>query len=229
MKKKLALLAAPAMMLAATTAIANEWCVAPYAGIDAQYRYMDAQRNFGGNLFRNNFPQGNVYVGLKFNEFFGAEVGYEATTRKNRTVTLGPGASANGPVLDSTTTVTYNTTAKIQGPHADLVGFYPICPEYCLELIGSVGVASLTAKYQRTAVILDGTPINPVLRTFSNRRAILRASAGLQHMLCDNVGVRGTIGWENTKKFTISSKEVAGLSTNLKNSWIGSLGLFATF
>ncbi len=235
MKKKLALLVAPVVMLAASAATAEtQWGVTPYVGADAEWRHIGLQRGAGKNLFSHDYPQGNIYAGVKFNEYVGVEVGYEATERKTRTVTLGPGEltnAVNGIVVPEGYTVSYNSTGQYKGPHADLMGFYPICDSYRLSLIGLVGIANLKANFTRVLFNASGISTN-VISTYMKKKAILRLGAGIQHMISEQWGVRAMVKWENTDKLTnIGSQIGANTSTVVgnNNSFIYSIGAFVKF
>src|SRR5438094_598341 len=122
-------------MLAASNSVsADPWGLSPYVGVDAEIRYTDFKRGFGNNLFRHNFPQGNLYAGLQFNDYFGLEVGFEATKKLNRTRTVVPGEIVNGITVPAGNTIQYVSTSHIYGPHADIIGLYPIMPCYCVDL-----------------------------------------------------------------------------------------------
>lgn len=249
MNKKLALLAAPVVMLAATAATAeNLWGITPLFGADAQWRHMDFQRGFGENVFRHNYPQGDVYVGLKFNDYIGIQAGYEATSRKTETVTLLAPVTVNGVVLASTPgavakldSVQFSSTARIKGPHLDLVGYLPISDEYKVQLVGSVGIANLKATIYRQTNTVTRTVNNRQISTptstppvrFHGRKTVLRLVGGVQHYIADYVGVRAIVGWEDTKRlqnklFATAPGTTGVLKVRPKDSVFYGLGLFVT-
>ena len=86
MNKKIGLLVSVATIALSTTsaalAMTNEWWDGnkPYVGFDAQVRRMSFKGGFGNNLLQHHSPQGNLYAGVKFNEYVGVEAGYETTT-----------------------------------------------------------------------------------------------------------------------------------------------------
>ena len=242
MSKRLAILAAPVMMLAASAVTAeNQWGFSPYVGADAQWRHMNFNGGLGDNLFRHDYPQGNFFAGIKLNDYLGIEAGYESTVKKTRTVHLGAGDVSAGAVLIPGTTVQYASTAQVKGLHANLVGSFPISEEYRLKLIGMVGVAQLKAHLKRTATLatVRGNLRNPtaifpngVTTTFKRRKNVLRLVGGVEHMFCDNWGVRATVTWENTHKLNAygNPQPIVG-STQVKenNSVAYGLGVFVTF
>lgn len=248
MKKKLALVAAPVVLLAASAAIAeNHWGLTPYVGVDAEFRRMDFQKGFGQNVIKRAAPQGNVYVGVRLNDYLGVEVGAEATERKTRTSTLKDGDILGGFTLPNPNAPDrdeygFNTTSQTKGLHANLVGFFPICDLYRLQLIGMVGFARLKTKTILTFTTLNGGAVGPILgagndiSTFKAKKSVLRLGAGLQHMINCNWGIRGMVKWEASKKLKASytnpvfdNGNPATFSLKPKNSFIYSVGAFYTF
>src|SRR5438034_1123576 len=63
-------------------------CFEPYIGADAGLRLLKYERGFGDNLFRKRLPQGALFGGFKFHEYFGLEGGYKVTTMKSKFATL---------------------------------------------------------------------------------------------------------------------------------------------
>jgi len=224
-KKKLAFLAAPVIMLAASSNAQAHWGMTPYVGADVQYRSMDFQSGFGDNLFSHHEPQGNVYVGAKLHEYFGVEAGFESTTRQNKTSTLRIGGSNLGvPVTAAISR--YNVTSRIRGSHLSLVGFLPICDQNRLKLIGLAGAAALKASFK--VVNFYSTGVLTPMQEFDKRKIVLRLGAGLEHMFACHWGLRGTVIWENTRKISAPTVSSAAL-VKPKDSLIYSLGVFASF
>lgn len=231
MKKKLALIALPIALLAASTTMAENLCgVTPYVGADAEFRYMSFHKGFGKNIFAHNYPQANLYIGLRFNDYFAVEAGYEATARKTRTSTLHAGDVSLGAIVPAPDTPQFNSTSQIKALHANLVGTFPICERYRLQFIGMAGIARLKANIVRTFVTLDGFAIDPpITSTFIKRKSVLILGAGVQHMINCNWGVRAMLKWENSNRLKLIDKETADLFVKAKNSVIYSLGAFYNF
>lgn len=262
--KKLSLLAAPAVMLAASSSAFamssfTDWCLTPYAGVDAQIRHMALKDNFGGKQTVKNYPQGNFFAGLKVNDYLGIEVGYETTQRKSRNTTNGDLVSVfNVPnqshivfaplLIDGVfpVTTTDSVSSRIQGFNASLMGYFPICDEYCLQLIGGVGVARLRANIKHTVKTSTAVIVSPLLpdpitetteqnsvTTFKKTKTVVRVMGGLQHMISDCAGVRGTVTWENTSRLSINGVETPPSATTpmakLKDSVIYGVGVFMQF
>lgn len=248
MKKRLALVAAPIVLLAASAATAqNRLGLTPYVGADAEFRHMDYHKNFGGNIINHNAPQANVYAGIRLGEYLAVEAGYEATKRKTRRSTLKNGDTLGGfilPLLNPPGPDLYgfNTTTQTKGLHANLVGFLPVSDCYRLQLIGMLGLTRLKTKTTLTFVTINDALVAPLagagedVTIFKARKNVLRLGAGLQHMIDCNWGVRGMVKWEASKKLKMNSTSPilnngapAALSIRPKNSVIYSLGVFYTF
>ncbi len=209
--KKAALLFVPVLGLAshspAFASDSGEQKFNLYIGADAQVRRMDFKGGYGDNLLRHNSPQGNGYVGLKFNEYLALEMGYESTVTRNRLTTLTTGdVSAGTPVLAVVSPVIFRSKIKMKGPHVDVVGFYSFYEASPAQLFGSVGVAFIKGTAQRQTVSMANQPASTV-RTLSGDKRVMRLAGGLQYMLGDHLGLRGTVGWSDTNRFVISSND----------------------
>jgi opacity protein-like surface antigen len=225
-KKKLAFLAAPVFMLAASSNAQAHWGTTPYVGADIQFRDMDFQSGFGDNLFSHHHPQGNVYLGAKLHEYFGVEAGFESTTRQNKKSTLRIDSTNLG--LPVTTAVSkYNVTSLIRGSHLSLVGFFPVCDQRRLTLIGLAGAAALKASF-KVVNFYTNTGVLAPMQEFNKRKIVLRLGAGLEHMFACHWGLRGTVIWENTRKISAPTVSSAAL-VKPKDSLIYSLGVFTSF
>ncbi len=219
MKKSTLLAASAASLIALTASTAAtadiDWNVSPYVGADVQIRHVKFGHHFGNKRFKKNYPQANLFAGIKFCDFLGIELGYETTTNKSRTVTLG------------TPPIKTNSSARFRGPHADLVGFLPIFNECNLHLLGYVGIAHLKASLKQYDVLANG--ISPA-RTFNKHKSVLRLGAGVQHMINDCWGVRALVGWEKTKFNLVQNQPAATPQrVKLKNSYSYGLGAFYSF
>ncbi len=247
-KKKLALVAAPIVLLAASASAAeNRWGIKPYVGADAEFRHMDYHKAFGGNIINHDAPQGNVYGGIRLGEYFAVEAGYEATKRKTRASSLKTGDTLAGFILPlfvgapRCNLTRWSTTSQTKGLHANILGFFPICELYRLKLIGMVGFARLKAK--STLHFLaneDGDVLDQIqgetINIFRTKKTVLRLGAGLQHMIDCNWGIRGMVKWEASKKLKMNSTNrilngggPVTFSIRPKNSVIYSIGAFYTF
>lgn len=251
MNKKLSLLAAPLLLMAANAnaqgliEFGATYC--PYVGIDAQLRHMSFRKDFGHNLFKKNYGQVNLVGGLKFSDYVGVEVGYEQGFRRS-------GNSANtsesielgrpiATVLGASITQFSTNSFRIHGPHASIIGFLPFCVcDQNFEWIGSVGIARLSAKFthEPTGFRVFGRFLNlpedirsEFTAGFKKRKTVLRAMAGLQQNITQNVIIRASVAWEKTSKFrNIAPRDQilnAQLRGSLKDSVLYGLGIYWKF
>lgn len=236
-------------MLAATTstfAIEHPLEPTPYVGIDAQMRHMSFDRGFGRHIFKKHYPQGNVFVGLKFKDCVALELGYEFSKTQRHAknyytgdVVFGFAIPTPAPFVLSNTQGSH-ASSKISGWNLNLVGFYPIlCGDNNLTLVGSIGAARLKARTREvftTAIVVPAETIT-LSNTFNYKRhkTVLKIGGGLQHMMSDCLGVRALINWENTSKLHAKGKDAVTrrLATprmaKLKNSFTYGLGAFMPF
>lgn len=242
-KKKLSLLAAPIVLLAANTTVMADFgfCPTPYVGADFGLRHMGFKENRGAEYTRKNYPQGNVFLGLKFNDYVGIEAGFESTTNVRRTTTVPNSGQLFGVQIsdeDPNLLNRYITTTRLYGWHADLVGFLPLCEEYCVSMIGSAGIARLRLKVRNFPTLQDGGRIPAQLpldfTNFSKNKYVARLGVGLQQMVTNCAGVRLMVNWENTDRFKdVVAKENASVRLNhrvsAKDSFMVNLGVFYQF
>ena len=207
-------------------AMANQEYV-PYVGADVKWNNMQFKTATGKDLIQKNYPQGNLFGGVKFNEWVALELGYQSTTQKSKTATVGVGERFFGDINSPPGSLSTKTKTKISGFNLNVVGFYPIFEEYCLSLFGSVGLAQLKLKSH-----LDFTvPPSPLVtsRDFSKRKLVPRATVGIQHMLNDNIGVRAMLAWERTSAFKKVYAKNSTLYMSPKDSKSIGLGVFYSF
>ena len=202
----------------------------PYVGADAKWNQMKFKNIAGGNVIAKNYPQGNFFTGLKFNECVGLEFGFQNTTEKSRKATVIPGDSLFGlKVPLGGAAVNVNTKTKIDGFNANIVGFYPIMEEYSLSLFGSVGVARLRLKTNSTFNAVGAT--ENFTRNFVKKALVPRATLGLQSMLNECIGVRAMLTWEKTSVFKtiyVTEKESSAFIRPKDSKSLG-LGVFYNF
>ncbi len=239
MNKKIGLLVSVATIVLSTTsaafAMTNEWWDGnkPYVGFDAQVRRMDFKGGFGDNILQHHSPQGNIYAGVKFNEYVGVEAGYETTSTRTRTSRLTTGDVAAGATVSLLASpAVFKSKIKIKGPHLDVVGFYSFGEKIPVQLLGSVGVSFFKGTVERKTLQMGIPPLPGATRTLSAHRAVLRLMGGLQYMWNCNLGARATIGLVKTGKLVIFSNDgVAGIAPEIKpkDSTVYGLGMFWVF
>lgn len=233
------LLYATVALLMSGSVTAIEWQFNPYLGADAQWRRTNFKGGFGDNVFAHTFPQANAYLGFKFHKYAGLEGGYEVGRSRTRITSLSTGDISLGAAIPpAISPVVFRSRAKFRGPHIDLVGYFEPVPGCNTQLIGSVGVAFLKGTFDRRTIairnsVTGATITTNTLRTLSQNKTVLRLGGGLQYMLCDNWGVRGMVGWENTARMVVFAKDgMPGVVTpevKPRNSTNYSIGLLWSY
>lgn len=232
---------APKVLLAAGllsisfSAVADICCLdlsfCPYVGIDLQRRHVRWKDGFGDNLFKHDYPQGNVFVGARLHDYFGLEVGYEDSVTKTRLSSIGSGnvlgvAVTNPPEL-------FLSKAQFKGLNASMVAYLPI-REFCVDLFGSVGITRLRT-YHKVIFLADSEDFFDFRTngsTFRSTKSILALSLGLQYIICNTYGIRIKGTWEETariKQNTSLERPSASAILRLKNSYNYGLGFFILF
>jgi len=207
----------------------SEYTLGHYIGAEAKLRHIPFAKSFGHNIFRENFPEGNVFFGLKFNDNFGVEVGYSQTTLRRKNASISGPETILGLLLPAGRTEVFTTTAQMNALNMILMGFVPLNENW--QLLGGVGIARthLKLSYQPTANAsgqLSPNVAQARIRDFSKNKYIMQAKIGAQYRLTNDISLRTLLGWENTGKFKLlSSKQPSALKTSLKDSFTLSMGL----
>ncbi len=209
---------------------ATEGEFGPYIGGDMQARNMSFKKGFGDDLFKKESMQGNFYLGLKVNKYFGFEIGHQIADKKNRNAS--PSAMArlvqSGPLVPGTSQM---GTRQIKGWNLNVIGFLPISSEYKMSMIGIAGLSSLEVKLKYTLTYPPRAIVAYQQIKFKQRKTVLRLGGGVQKMFSDSFGVRTTVVWENTSRFNNITQNYAGntYTAKLKNSWTYGIGAFIMF
>lgn len=172
----------------------------PVIGVDYYQAWMNAKHNYSRILPHNSYPGASIYVGAKFQECFGVEVGWDWSKRKSRDFTLTNGSSFFGNTVSGTTTGKARVSRR--GGHIDLVGYLPVFD--CFDFFGSVGWGWVESK-----IHVSGIAVNGVQRTSTQQssalaslhgkgRSVLRLGIGANYMFTECLGVRAKFGWETT-------------------------------
>ncbi len=224
----------------------------PYAGIDIQQRNMNFEKNYGNGIFSRKLLQNNLYMGLRGNEYFGLEAGYQSSQHASKTTMVLEGGEyllgqRVNPVVTAPNVAPFiltETSIRTKGPHLSAIAFFPI-QDKKTEFIASVGMTLLSVKFQYKQLadseigsyslgnIVDTT------RNFSSTHVIPRGMFGVQQKLTDSLGLRASFVYENTRKFKqMLSKDVTeglqllgnhDLKASLRNSVTYGLGVFMNF
>ena len=136
----------------------DAWGIKPNFGIDVGVKNQSFNSSFGEEHFRENYPETNVYFGMKFHPYVGIEGGYQHMYRQQKEQYYPIGSS----VLGSSTSLPGATIPRMfisdvygQGWNLSLLGFWPICPRTKTELMATLGLAWQKLYYSTVAITPD--------------------------------------------------------------------------
>lgn len=228
-------------MAAASSAFADFGDINPYVGADYQQAFMATHSPFKVGT-KKSFPGLNLYVGTKFHENFGVELGYNWSKNQSKKFTLGAGelvGAVNNAAarVAAGTNVTGSIKQKRSGAFFDLVGFLPAGD--CFELLGSLGLGWVKTGIAGKDIASSTAGTNAgVVSAFSNLSAktkmVYRLGLGGSYMMTDMVGLRVKVGYEGTSRLRLkdnnSSLSNLGISTKkFTDSVTATAGLFVKF
>lgn len=228
---------APIVFLCSASVFATELTLTlrPYLGFDAQWRHMGFHRGFGDNLFRKNLPQLNGYIGVEANDFLGLEAGFESTALKStKNVILNPGDNGPGFIIDPPPdpSESHRFKTSLRGWHVNFIGFTPwFLQDNSLRFFGGVGFSHKRLHATDDGILLQNNK-SYFTRTFTDRKSLLRISAGAQKNITKRFGLKASAIWENTNKFRLvgAKENPTGITkVSLKNSITLGLGVFFKF
>lgn len=219
-------------MLAAGSTVAMMDDVKPQVGIDYYQAWMKGTGRVsvsGGNgsvgvkhLTPATYPGGTVYVGTRFMDYWGAELGYDVSGRKSN--------RASG---QSTATNNTSIGMKVQrsGIHLDLLGYLAI--NDCSNVFASLGAGWVKAKLSDVSyTLIPGGPGPVGVVTTSKTKTVARVGVGANYMLTEMIGARLKVGFEGTSSLrnSIAANTLnAGSAKYFKDSTTFAAGLFAQF
>ena len=206
-----------------------------YIGADAQIRRMKFHDGLGDNLLHKTHGQGNVYFGVKLNEYFAFEAGHESTITRTCHATLTEGDRCAGVSVSSIMCpISFISKVKIKGAHFDIVGAYPL-DNVPVEFLGAVGISSLKGTVERKTTTFGRDPVQQsgTVRTLSKRSAAMRFMTGAQYRTECGLKFRGTVNWLVTHHLVIKkSDENASIyipRVRPKDSLVLGLGVLYSF
>lgn len=211
-------------MVSAGSAAAFLEDICPYAGIGYKQNWTKG-KGFWSNKVAKSYPGGEVFLGAKFTECFGAEVGYNWTARKTKT-----GGFGRHNRFFNNNTFTYNgvtytgfnnrdwrvkTKTRFQAFYLDLMGYLPL--DNCWELIGAVGISSMKGKisanvhHHRRHNNFNGFNYSRdgwrnIESAHGKNKAVWRLGAGASYLFTECVGLRGMVRWEGTEALRVGNR-----------------------
>lgn len=200
---KALVLASVAIAAAVDNVMAEVNDMSPYLGADYYQVWMKGHGDWK-KIFPQEYPGADVYVGTRFHENFGVELGYLWSARQSKNWALPVGTQFFDGTITDSPSLSGNTKIRRTGGYLDVVGFLPIAE--CLEFIGSVGFG-----WVQTKITTSFNNISPghsqnssALTSVSGKgRGTFRVGIGASYMLTDMVGVRAKVGWESTSNLRL--------------------------
>lgn len=200
---------------------------APLYGVDLQWRQMKPSGYWDG-MFVQNMWGIDAFIGAKFFENFGINIGWEETGKSPKGVLIPPGSVMAGGAINNTGgSVTVKSRARLSGFYLDLIGYFPT--ENGFEIFATIGT-----MWARTTI--DFEPLQPINAPYiaalssitGHHNMITRLGIGGLWMATDNVGLRAKIGWEGTSRLKLSDNKQYGFNAKIFRSSISfSLGIFS--
>ena len=217
-------------MAAASSAFADFGDINPYMGIDYQQSVMKMKSPFA-TVAKKSFPGASLYLGTKFHENFGVEIGYNWSTDAKKDFNI----PANTVIGNVTTAAATTGSSKIRrsGAFVDLLAFLPVADSF--ELFGSLGMGWVKPAISISNVAGTNANVNAALGNLSARaKSVFRLGIGASYMIGDLLGVRVKVGYEGTSairlKDTNTSLSTLGLSTKgFRDSTTVGAGVFVKF
>lgn len=204
----------------------------PYIGADVGIKTLQFEEGYGDNLFAASLPFGNIFVGFKFNEYFGIEGGYESTTTEKRENSLYYGDKALGITLNSQSPrfyqVKYSTTNKMFGWHAGVIFDYSLNHENSVLLCSYIGIKNTKIDLIRNRLELQfQTSLNTDSLNKHNKKNIFLLSFGLKYLLNKHFTIKWSITFENTSNinpygFNANNQRI---EARLKNTFSNQIGI----
>lgn len=206
--------------------------ISPVIGVDYYQAWMKGKGDWS-RLSTKSFPGVSVYVGARFCDNLGIEIGYDTSSRKSRAWTLPAGTSFFGQTVPAGG-LTGSTKIRRSGGHIDLIGYLPICE--CWDLTGHVGFGWVQPKINMTVAVpaSPNTSIGSALTSISGKsKGVFRLGVGLSYMVTECVGLRAKVGWEGTNSLRVKGNSAfygIGMNTKgFKSSTTATVGAFVKF
>jgi hypothetical protein len=181
------------------------------------------------NIVKKKYQGTNAYIGARFFQNAGIELGYDWQKTRMNTHVFSNGEPWFG---NNATNVVSNIRVKLKGFHVDLNGYVPVAESF--DIIGSVGLGFW--KPTLNIAVSEATPnvMDSIISSKGNgkRKTVARLRVGAQYMLTCILGVRALVGWDNTSRIRLNANALDNtdsINKPLKDQTSASVGAFLTF
>lgn len=212
-------------LFAATNAGAEE--LFPYIGADFSQTYMRARSQWN-LIFPKSYPGASLYVGTRFHQNFGLELGYDWSGRRTKDYVLPNGTPFFGNTITSPNGLRGSTKIRRTGGYLDLLGSVPVAE--CVELFGSLGFGWVQTKIVTSfsSEAVGASPTSSAIASTSGKgRGALRLGIGGIFMVTETVGVRAKINWSGTSSLQLKGNATFDSLGYEKKGFKGSTSLLA--
>lgn len=209
--------------------------IIPYIGFESGRQYFGFKSGYGDNVFVKEIPKINIFAGLKLNNYFGIEGGYETTGSGTKIANIGykdmylgkpyPNGLNPGEIAQ------YFTKAQIYGWHLGLNAEYPLndtYPDNYWSIVSYGGIKNTKTKLVSSLLLYAGhlpnINITNVLKQ-ANSKILLKLSAGLQYSPFENISFRAMLSFENTSVLKPHNDSDNFFEARLKDSISYTLGV----
>jgi len=178
---------------------------APYIGAEFQYQHIKANTDWR-KFLPANFNNSAVFVGNKYHENFGFEIGYFHTLKKavsSANISQFNGAAANGSTI-------VIAEMRNKGFSLEWDVYYPIDAQF--NVMASFGFVTMHPNLEINAT--SSTNLGSALNKVKGRnKTIFRPGIGVEY-LEKNWGARGRLLWDDTQKLYLNTDRVGATFFN---------------
>jgi len=207
-----------------------------YAGLEFKYNNMKPQ-GIWNKFFIKHHPGFVFYVGDKMNDYWGVDAGFDWTTEKSQSYTVGATQNIFGLTNNAAQNELVTSKIRLKSGYLDLNAYLPLqklissIDNETYYLLATVGISftkpSVEINTPTTTSNFDGFVQN--IKGVNQR--FVRLGLGAQGMITEFIGVRAMWRWANTSQIHIKGDSAALSNYNhlFKDNYAYSLGLIYKF
>jgi hypothetical protein len=179
----------------------------PMVGID-YYQVWSRPKDDYSKIFPQSFPGATYYIGAKFLDYFGIEIGYDGSAKKSKRWNLLSGQSfMNVPVSNN---FSGSSSVRRTGGHIDIIGYLPIIEK--LDYFVTIGYGWVQTKIEEINmnVIPGSVRHSSAIASLSGKgQSILRVGLGANYMVNNCVGLKAKLGYEKSSSLRVNGNAEA--------------------